>query len=298
MARRKKKKYTRKKQLRQFGWLLGLGIFAFVYLVNRTPTSFRTEYVENENRPQATRDSKRNPILPEATPEAKTLLNSYPKFKKEKLQIVQHKTYALGYSEKYEQALWVQYELTARQLRNKRVPRSHDFRPDPKVETKSATPYDYSHSHYDRGHLLPSADRRFSYEAQSETFFMSNMSPQLHSFNSGIWNFLEQQVRRWAKKEERLLVITGPAFIKIIDTIGKETKIPVPSHFYKIIVDLTPPYKAIAFLIPHRNRLSRNYFDYQVSINEIEEKLNAEFLPALSPSLKKRLKNQKERWEK
>ena len=94
--------------------------------------------------------------------------------------------YSICYRESYEQAEWSAYCLTEEEL-VKNTSRSNDFRPDPEISTGSASLADYRKSGYDRGHLSPAADFAFDEKAMSETFFMSNMSPQAGSFNRGIW---------------------------------------------------------------------------------------------------------------
>lgn len=100
--------------------------------------------------------------------------------------------YAFGYSEKYEQPLWVTYKLTDYELPAMPVPRTNDFREDPRVLSRTALPEDYKNSGYDRGHLAPAADMGWSKKTMSESFYMSNMSPQVPDFNRGIWMHLEK----------------------------------------------------------------------------------------------------------
>ena len=101
--------------------------------------------------------------------------------------IVDRPGYALGYSEEHEQPLWVTYKLTADEVKNKKARRTDDFRSDPAIPSSSAEPADYKGSFFDRGHLAPAADMSFSLQAMSESFYMSNMSPQRPEFNRGIW---------------------------------------------------------------------------------------------------------------
>jgi len=99
--------------------------------------------------------------------------------------IVSHSYYTLSYSEDHEQAEWVYYTLNSNQL-NSALERKNNFRQDFKVKTSSAQLYDYKGSGYDRGHLAPATDMKYNYSSISESFFMSNMSPQSPSFNRGI----------------------------------------------------------------------------------------------------------------
>ena len=112
-------------------------------------------------------------------------------------QLVTHLGYSLSYNEKHEQANWVFYELTIDEVLGS-IKRKDQFRADPNIKTGSASLSDYKRSGYDRGHLAPAADMKWSSKAMSESFFMSNMSPQTPSFNRGIWKKLENLVRKWA----------------------------------------------------------------------------------------------------
>ena len=109
-------------------------------------------------------------------------------------QIVKHKYYTLSYSEKFEQAEWVAYELKKDYLKNGDYKRPY-FIEDPKVTTGSADWRNYKKSGYDKGHLCPAGDMEFSEEAYNDTFYTSNISPQKHDFNSGMWNRVEKKTR-------------------------------------------------------------------------------------------------------
>lgn len=197
-------------------------------------------------------------------------------------QVIQHKYYALSYNEEHEQAEWVAHILTKKELDQPWVERPDYFYDDEAVRTGSSEWADYKSSGYDRGHLLPAADRAFSQEAIEETFLMSNISPQSRNFNKGIWRELEEQTRSWAKKYKKLYVITGPI---LSDggkgSIGKNNDITIPTQFYKILLDLSEPgLKGIAFLIP--NEISYEpLFKYAVSIDAIEEMTGIDFFPDL-----------------
>ena len=108
-------------------------------------------------------------------------------------QIVHHTNYTLQYNEEHEQASWVAYRLTGQQIQNPSTKRKDNFRSDPKVKTGSASLSDYKGSGYDRGHLAPAADFKWSATAMSESFYMSNMSPQVPSFNRGIWKNMKSR---------------------------------------------------------------------------------------------------------
>ncbi|MDF9798184.1 endonuclease G [Catalinimonas alkaloidigena] len=200
--------------------------------------------------------------------------------KSENQQIIQHQFYTLSYVEKHEQAEWVAYELTGIEVEGVEE-RSDDFREDPMVLTGSASLDDYYRSGYDRGHLAPAGDMKFSEEAMSESFFMSNMSPQAPEFNRGIWRILEEQVRDWALENGKLYVVTGPVFYQRSKRIGKN-RVSIPKAYYKVLLDYTEPeIKAIGFLFPNDGS-EKDIYSFVVPIDSIEKVTNIDFFPALT----------------
>ena len=203
--------------------------------------------------------------------------------------IVEHVFFTLSYSERHEQAEWVAYELTREQLSKNEFDRPY-FVQDRKVKSGSADWKNYKGSGYDRGHLCPAGDRRFTYDAYHETFLTSNISPQDHEFNSGLWNRLEQKVRYWAEKYDGVFVVTGGVLTDNLNTIGDE-RVSVPNEFYKIVVDAsTEPPKSIAFLMPNEAS-SNSIFDYVVSIDEIEARTKIDFFYQLYDGLEEHLES-------
>lgn len=201
--------------------------------------------------------------------------------------IVKHNFFTLSYSETHEQAEWVAYELSKSDLSRNDFKRPY-FIEDKKVKTKSADWRNYKNSGYDRGHLVPAGDRRISVEAYNETFFTSIISPQDREFNAGVWNRLEQKVRYWADKYDGVYVVTGGVLTGNMKTIGDEN-VSVPNEFYKIVVDVSDGnYKAIAFVIPNRPS-SQSFYEYVVSIDEIEAKTGIDFFPNLPDSIENNL---------
>jgi endonuclease G, mitochondrial len=147
--------------------------------------------------------------------------------------VVRHTYYTLAYSENDEQTYWVFYKLTP-ELINGTQERTEDFRADPMVSTLSASLDDYKGSGYDRGHLCPAADMTLNYTSMSESFYLSNISPQVAGFNRVIWSTLEDRVRKWAIHYSEIYVVTGGILNNKIGTIGVN-QVTVPSSFYKIV---------------------------------------------------------------
>ena len=182
-------------------------------------------------------------------------------------QIIKHTGFTLSYNEKYEQASWVAYELTADEL-IKRVKRSDNFKKDSKVSTGSALPSDYAKSGFDRGHLAPAADLSWSEVTMKESFYMSNMSPQKPGFNRGIWKKLEGYVRQWASDNGAIYVVTGGVLDNIDQFIG--TSNVGFQNIYKVILDYTgPEKKGIGFILPNQSSSKKLQLS-AVSIDEVE----------------------------
>jgi endonuclease G, mitochondrial len=204
------------------------------------------------------------------------------------VQVISHAAYSLSYNENYEQADWVSYTLTRENLINKENMRRDNFKPDPKVKTGSAHPDDYKKSGYDRGHLAPAADFSWSETAMDESFYMSNMSPQVPSFNRGIWKKLEDQVRTWALENQRVFIVTGPILEKDLPTIGKNN-VAVPKYYYKVILDIDEPdIKGIAFIMPNSGS-NETLAKYSVSIDSIEKLTSINFFPLLPDSIEEKV---------
>ena len=196
------------------------------------------------------------------------------------LPVIHHSGFSLGYDENHEQARWVAYVLTREQLDRKFVKRTDWFEKDESVLTGSADFYDYKGSGYTKGHLVPSADRAWSREVNQETFLMSNISPQDYHFNAGVWRELEENVRDWARRNDRLFIVTGPVFGGSTTTIGVQ-KVTVPEAFYKVILDLDQPeQKAIGFVIPNE-KTDLPLSEFARSVDEVEEMTGIDFFDLL-----------------
>ncbi len=204
--------------------------------------------------------------------------------------IVKHAFYTLSYSEKHEQAEWVAYELRKEHIKRNDFKRPY-FIEDKDVKTKSADWRNYKKSGYDRGHLCPAGDRGFDYEAYFETFLTSNISPQDHSFNAGVWNSLEQKTRYWAGRYNDVYVITGGVLKSGLKSIGTEN-VSVPEEFYKIILDKTNGrYKVAAFLIP-QSAGTGSFYKYMTTVDEIEAKTGIDFFPRLPDDIEAKIESE------
>lgn len=195
--------------------------------------------------------------------------------------IVSHTGYTLSYNEQHEQPNWVAYLLTADEVFGTATTRNDNFREDPLVPTGSATLADYKGSGYDRGHLIPAADSKWSTQAMDDCFYLSNMSPQTHSFNAGIWSNLESAVRTLAAQNREICVVTGPILTDgPYPTIGTN-KVSVPKNFYKVILDYYgDEKKAIGFILSQDSK--GDLASFAVSVDAVESLSGIDFFPLLA----------------
>lgn len=216
----------------------------------------------------------------------------FPKSDK-KFETVHHLAMSLGYSEMDEQAAWVQHVVIP-EVEFANVSRTNDFRTDSLVTTGTAAETDYFLKEvmpdgemkydgfgYDRGHLAPSADFRWSQIALSESYFYSNMSPQKPEFNRERWAELEAWVRTYVIDfQEPVFVVTGPILKDGLPKQGKN-EVSIPAQFYKIVLDLTgEEKKAIAFLMPN-DHCAYPVSGYVTSVDEIEKLSGLDFFSSL-----------------
>ncbi len=256
---------NRKSRYAIFAALIIIGVYAFEFYLNEEEQL----HIETEGR-EVKKDTNTF-FLPTSTTG----------------QIVHHEGYSLSYHEMYEQAEWVAYELKKAHLSKAYYKRPY-FEIDKAVKTGAAHWKNYKKSGFDKGHLCPAADRLYNKSAHDETFLTSNISPQNHDFNAGIWNALEQKVRYWANIYDGVFVVTGGILMPNLKTIGEEG-VAVPKQFYKVVLDMNggKP-KILAFLIPHKN--SNSPLDaFIVSVDSIEQLTKIDFFPELEDALETKL---------
>lgn len=189
--------------------------------------------------------------------------------------------YTQSYSAADGSSEWVAYYLTKAETEGN-TERSNEFTEDPNIPG-SPDKLDYNQTGYDRGHLAPAADMKMSSQSMEECFYMTNMSPQEPSFNRGIWKDLEEDVRSWAQEKGAIYVVTGALFEQ--DKRMKKTKIIVPSHYYKILLDANGRQpKLIAFLLPNAEG-SRPMSKYAVCVDDIEQRAGIDFFSQLPDNL-------------
>ncbi|QEN06439.1 DNA/RNA non-specific endonuclease (plasmid) [Thiospirochaeta perfilievii] len=200
--------------------------------------------------------------------------------------VITRDNYTLQYNEQHEQADWVAYELLKSEIIND-IDRTDNFREDPLVKTGSASLSDYKGSGYDRGHLAPAADMKLNKDSMSDSFYMSNMSPQLPSLNRGRWKNLEELVRSWVYVYGAAYIVTGPILNRNdFPSIGPN-KVSIPDYYYKaILLFKNNQWQVIGFVLPNiegKNKYALQTYIY--SIDELEQLLGFDLYPSLEDSI-------------
>lgn len=221
-------------------------------------------------------------------------------FLKDSIHLFHNKNgrYRVQYSPKNKIPLFVSYILTRKESKRNIVKRSDSFTPDPhylKLDIELASDSDYRRSGYDRGHLLPSADRNDSEIENLSTFHYSNIAPQLPALNRGTMNALEQKIREWAIKYDSLHIVTGSI---LNDNSNRPTQkigkgVAVPQYFYKVIaVKHKGSYKTIGFIMPNIESIDPDYKKYMVSVDQIEEISSENFFHILPDYVETRVEKE------
>lgn len=164
--------------------------------------------------------------------------------------IVNHIGFSASYNHNTLCPNWVAYELTAEKVKGS-FKGKESFRWDPVLKGRQSNREDYKNDQqWDKGHMAPKADMKWSVQAYEESYYLTNICPQNHNFNAGVWCSLEKLVRRMAIKYGRAYIIAGPIIGDGINgTLGK-SKVCIPDKFFKaILIPKDNSYSAIAFVM-------------------------------------------------
>lgn len=197
--------------------------------------------------------------------------------------------FTLAYNPENLTADWVGWELLASET-DGQYSRSNKFWTDTTIPN-SPTTDDYRNSGYDRGHLCPAADQKWSEKAMNDCFVMTNMTPQLHALNNGAWKTLEQKERLWAQRDSVLVIVAGPIYADTDTKRIGENGVRVPSSFYKVLL---APYldepRAIGFVYPNMTAPG-NMADYSMSVDEVERLTGLDFFYNLPDDIEQKVES-------
>jgi len=159
------------------------------------------------------------------------------------------------------------------------------FKPDPDVKGRTDLFDEYWNSGFDRGHMVPSADMRWSQKALEATYLYSNIAPQKAEMNRETWAELEDWGRRYVHyAQEKVFIVTGPVISEGLPTLSTPTtieKVSIPAYCFKAFADLDgADKKGIAFVM-NNGPADKNMLSYAVSIDSVEKLTGLDLFPAL-----------------
>lgn len=196
-------------------------------------------------------------------------------------QIVDYDGFTVSFNADAHQPNYVAWELLESELDGP-VGRTNDFGVDENV-AGSAELSDYRRSGFDRGHMIPAADVKWSQSAMEASHLLTNICPQDHRLNSGAWGALENNCRKWAKRDSAIIIICGPVLSDYMPRSigGGDRKIPVPERFFKVVVaPFANPPRGIGFLM-NNGVVEGGIQATAVSIDEVESVTGFDFFAAL-----------------
>lgn len=205
-------------------------------------------------------------------------------------QLLMNDAYASNFNRETLLPNWVAWRLTADHASGSVQRKSASFTPDDRIdEAHRVTTYDYMRSGYDRGHMCPAGDNKWSQTAMEQCFLMTNICPQDHGLNVGDWNEMENQCRRWAKEYGEIYIVCGPILYKgRHKRIGKVNKVTVPEAFFKVVLCLKGEPKGIGFVYRNEDG-DRPKGDYVNSIDQVERITGFDFFPTLPDNVEKKV---------
>ncbi len=205
--------------------------------------------------------------------------------------VKQYTAMTVNFNPSYRVPNCVSYMLTASMVAvtdgpNAQHRRNYKFYADPSV---SGCPewWEYKRSGYDRGHMAPANDMRWSRQSMSDCFLMTNICPQDHDMNGGSWNKLELKVHDWARLHGKIVVVTGPIFNGSGKRIGNNNDIVVPAGFFKVVLDPARN-RAIGFLYNNREEPG-GVKRHACSVDEVERVTGHDFFSSLPDNVERQV---------
>jgi len=198
-------------------------------------------------------------------------------------QIISRKAYIISYNKDTRCPNWVGWMLTSDHAYGD-LRRRNDFHEDEDVPKPRATSADYKGSGWSRGHMCPAGDNKWDAQAMFETFSYANICPQNTNLNNGLWNSIENDCRKWAKRYGEVFIVCGPLYLNQEHQLIGENKITVPEAFFKAILRLNPEPQAFGFIVRNTDGIKKRDLYYN-SIDELERITHYDFFSALHDSL-------------
>lgn len=205
--------------------------------------------------------------------------------------LLRRTAYVTSYNPQTRLPNWVAWHLTADHLDGPYSRKGLKFAEDTDVPQPRADDWDYYGSGYDRGHMCPAADNKWSEQAMLESFLFTNCCPQNGNLNRGDWNEMEIACRRWAERYGSLYIVAGPVLLRSQHKRIGDHKVVVPEAFFKVVLCTEGQPKGIAFIYRNTNG-DRPKDAYVNSISDVERITGYRFFPALDDATARTVKTQ------
>lgn len=205
-------------------------------------------------------------------------------------EIIEYTGFTVSFNNSLRIPNYVSWELLAAETEGT-IPRD-DFKTDFNIKN-CAKHSDYTHSGYDRGHMAPAADMKWSEQSMNDCFYMTNICPQAGSLNGGSWKKLEEKCRLWAQVDSAIIIVCGPVpTTQPLEYIGSDNDIAVPEAFFKVICSpyANPP-RAIGFIMPN-GKVPGGLQKAAVSVDSVEALTGYDFFAALPDSIENAIESE------
>ena len=203
--------------------------------------------------------------------------------------ILKKKAYIVSYNKDTKIPNWVAWHLTQDHTDGP-IERRNMFYADDAVPEPKATVEDYKGSGWSRGHMCPAGDNKWDAEAMAESFSLINVCPQNAGLNSGLWNSIEMDCRKWARRFQDIYIVCGPVFYKKEHEVIGYNEVFVPEAFFKVVLCLNGNPKGMGFVV--KNTAGNKKRDlYYNSIDEVERITGMDFFPALPDDIEEEVES-------
>ena len=195
--------------------------------------------------------------------------------------IVRHEGYTASYNHTTLCPDWVAWELTADEA-NGQLDGQYSFSRDPDVSFPKASREDYSGSGWDKGHMAPRADMKWSHKALEESYYFTNVCPQDHEMNSQAWRKIEELTRRLTRHYGTVLVVCGPVYDSTEHRHIGQAGVSIPDRFFKALaINIDRNWHTIGFLVDNSPQ-SRSPRTYAVPVDSVEAVIVRDLFPTLN----------------
>lgn len=202
-------------------------------------------------------------------------------------QVLRRTAYVVSYNKETRCPNWVAWQLTADHVDGP-LKRMNNFHEDDDCPLPRATLHDYRGSGWSRGHMCPAGDNKWSRQAMYDSFSLVNVCPQSAKLNSGLWNSLEMDCRRWARKYGHVYIVCGPVWSRGRHLAIGPNEVMVPGAFFKVVLCMSGRPKAFGVVV-RNNDGTRKRDLYYNSVDQVERITGLDFFPSLPDHIERQV---------